>query len=160
MATDESKLDASKEENEPDLNDLAKTAFESIASYVQSDLNSELEIGFSVVKYFYNTILLLNFRKKILVSLKVCRAKWKKETSVFCRYSPQNTLMHRWFCYYMYTFHVSPKLPSFSIAATVADYNLLLDMNRIGTQKYSDMRHVAAGISKSLADLNDRCKSF
>lgn len=46
----------------------------------------------------------------------------------------------------------------FSFTATVADYNLLLDMNRIATQKYSDMRHVAGGISKSLADLNDRCK--
>ena len=57
MATDESKLDATKEENEPDLNDLAKTAFESIASYVQSDLNSELEIVCPAVKWSYNTII-------------------------------------------------------------------------------------------------------
>lgn len=79
MATDESKLDATKEENEPDLNDLAKTAFESIASYVQSDLNSELEIGFSVVKYFYNTILLLNFRKKILYHQKSAERNEKRK---------------------------------------------------------------------------------
>jgi len=46
------------------------------------------------------------------------------------------------------------------LSITSEDYSLLTEMNRISTQQYSGMRHVAAGIGKSLEDLNQKYRAL
>ncbi|PAA61909.1 hypothetical protein BOX15_Mlig029542g1, partial [Macrostomum lignano] len=43
---------------------------------------------------------------------------------------------------------------------TIDDYALLVEMNRVATQKYADMHNVASGVSKSLEDLNEKYRAL
>ncbi len=38
------------------------------------------------------------------------------------------------------------------------DYELLAEMNRVTTTKYSDMRQIAYKVSKQVTELNSKCK--
>lgn len=44
------------------------------------------------------------------------------------------------------------------LTATQEEYKLLENMNRATITKYSDMKHIAANISKSMNELNEKCK--
>ncbi|XP_067140051.1 biogenesis of lysosome-related organelles complex 1 subunit 2 [Centruroides vittatus] len=44
------------------------------------------------------------------------------------------------------------------LAATLDDYRLLEEMNRVTITKYSDMKQIAANVSKALKDLNEKYK--
>lgn len=44
------------------------------------------------------------------------------------------------------------------LTATQDDYKLLENMNRATIIKYSDMKHIATNVSKTMVELNDKCK--
>ncbi|XP_076327800.1 biogenesis of lysosome-related organelles complex 1 subunit 2 isoform X2 [Tachypleus tridentatus] len=46
------------------------------------------------------------------------------------------------------------------LAATVDDYRLLEEMNRQAITKYSDMKQIAANISKALKELNEKYRNL
>lgn len=46
------------------------------------------------------------------------------------------------------------------LAGTLEDYKLLEEMNRATTVKYSDMKQIAANVSKALKELNEKYKSL
>lgn len=46
------------------------------------------------------------------------------------------------------------------LEGTLEDYKLLEEMNRITITKYSDMKQIAANVSKALKELNDKYKSL
>lgn len=43
------------------------------------------------------------------------------------------------------------------LTATQDDYRLLENMNRATITKYSDMKHIASNIAKTMVDLNEKC---
>lgn len=43
------------------------------------------------------------------------------------------------------------------LTSTLEDYRLLENMNRATITKYSDMKHIASNVSKSMAELNEKC---
>lgn len=44
------------------------------------------------------------------------------------------------------------------LTSTLDDYRLLENMNQATITKYSDMKHLAVNINKSMSELNDKCK--
>lgn len=46
------------------------------------------------------------------------------------------------------------------LTATVEDYKLLENINRATITKYTDMKHIAANVSKSMNELNEKCMLF
>ncbi|XP_022250460.1 biogenesis of lysosome-related organelles complex 1 subunit 2-like isoform X1 [Limulus polyphemus] len=46
------------------------------------------------------------------------------------------------------------------LAATVDDYRLLEEMNRQAITKYSDMKQIAANVSKALKELNEKYRNL
>lgn len=44
------------------------------------------------------------------------------------------------------------------VTATQDEYKLLENMNQAGVNKYSEMRHIAGNVAKSLAELNQKCE--
>lgn len=46
------------------------------------------------------------------------------------------------------------------LTATLDDYRLLENMNQATITKYSDMKHIATNVSKSMAELHEKCISF
>jgi hypothetical protein len=46
------------------------------------------------------------------------------------------------------------------LTSTLDDYRLLENMNRATITKYSDMKHIAANVSKSMGELNEKCKNY
>lgn len=51
-----------------------------------------------------------------------------------------------------FTFH------EFVFSGTAEDYKLLEQMNKVTIGRYSEMKHISHNISKSMKDLNDKCK--
>mgnify|MGYP005983981865 FL=1 len=43
------------------------------------------------------------------------------------------------------------------LTASLDDYRLLENMNRTTITKYSDMKHIAANVAKSMHELNEKC---
>lgn len=43
------------------------------------------------------------------------------------------------------------------LTSTLDDYRLLENMNHATITKYSDMKHIAANVSKSVQELNEKC---
>lgn len=46
------------------------------------------------------------------------------------------------------------------LTATLDDYRLLENMNQSTITKYSEMKHIAGNVGKSMADLKDKCRCF
>ncbi|XP_017784346.1 PREDICTED: biogenesis of lysosome-related organelles complex 1 subunit 2 [Nicrophorus vespilloides] len=46
------------------------------------------------------------------------------------------------------------------LTSTLEDYKLLENMNRATITKYSDMKHIAVNINKSMVDLNEKCDTL
>ncbi|RZC36088.1 BLOC1 2 domain containing protein [Asbolus verrucosus] len=46
------------------------------------------------------------------------------------------------------------------LTSTLDDYRLLENMNRATITKYSDMKHIAANVSKSILELNEKYNSL
>ncbi|XP_066141782.1 biogenesis of lysosome-related organelles complex 1 subunit 2 [Euwallacea fornicatus] len=46
------------------------------------------------------------------------------------------------------------------LTSTVEDYKLLENMNRATITKYTDMKHIAANVSKSMGELNEKYDSL
>ncbi|EFA04749.2 biogenesis of lysosome-related organelles complex 1 subunit 2 isoform X2 [Tribolium castaneum] len=46
------------------------------------------------------------------------------------------------------------------LTSTLDDYRLLENMNRATITKYSDMKHIAANVSKSMQELNEKYNSL
>jgi biogenesis of lysosome-related organelles complex 1 subunit 2 len=46
------------------------------------------------------------------------------------------------------------------LTSTLDDYRLLENMNRATITKYSDMKHIAANVSKSMGELNEKYNSL
>ncbi|XP_044268375.1 biogenesis of lysosome-related organelles complex 1 subunit 2 [Tribolium madens] len=46
------------------------------------------------------------------------------------------------------------------LTSTLDDYRLLENMNRATITKYSDMKHIAANVSKSIQELNEKYNSL
>lgn len=46
------------------------------------------------------------------------------------------------------------------IAATLDDYRLTEEMNRVTITKYSDMKQIAGNVTRALKDLNEKCEYF
>jgi biogenesis of lysosome-related organelles complex 1 subunit 2 len=46
------------------------------------------------------------------------------------------------------------------LTSTLDDYRLLENMNRATITKYSDMKLIAANVSKSMGELNEKCKNY
>ncbi|XP_030760701.1 biogenesis of lysosome-related organelles complex 1 subunit 2 [Sitophilus oryzae] len=46
------------------------------------------------------------------------------------------------------------------LTSTLDDYKLLENMNKATITKYSDMKHIALNVGKSILELNDKCDSL
>lgn len=46
------------------------------------------------------------------------------------------------------------------LTSTLDDYRLLENMNRATITKYSDMKQIAGNVSKSMVELNEKCKEI
>lgn len=44
------------------------------------------------------------------------------------------------------------------LTSTLDDYRLLENMNQAVITKYSDMKHLAVNVKKSMSELNEKCK--